>query len=51
MLCWPTPLGMMDLVTLPQPPLLMSQPVPRSPRLGQEGLALQSAQEAHSTSR
>lgn len=49
--CWSTPLGMMDLVTLPQSPLLMSKPVPGSPGLGQEGLALQSAREAHSTSR
>lgn len=38
---WPTPLGMMDLPTLPQSPLLMSKPVPGSSGLGQEDLDLQ----------
>lgn len=37
--------GMMDPATLPQSPLLMHTPVPGSPGLGQEDLALQKAWE------
>lgn len=36
---------MMDPATLPCSPLLMSTPVPESPGLGQEDLALQNAWE------